>query len=150
MVADRWRDRVADRARAYVVAAEALIMFHVPEGSRLVAHPLLGTTREDGNNGAFVVPSPAPGWELVLICSDGEGWEHVSVHACREQHPGRARTPSWLEMCFVKDVCWDPEDEVVQFHPRRSEYVNVHPHTLHMWRPNDGATLIPRPPRFMV
>ena len=122
-------------------------MFHVPERARDRTHPLLKSTAADGNNGAFHLDSPEPGWQLALLCSDGDGWEHVSVHAYRAR--GRQmRTPSWREMAFVKDLCWDDEDEVVQFHPPRSEYVNIHPHVLHLWRPIGVA--IPRPPSRLV
>lgn len=129
--------------------------FHVPELARDTTHPLLGTTTADGNNGAFDVESPDAGWRLKLICSDGadpdvpiaDGWEHVSVHAYR--NAGRAmRTPSWKEMCFVKRLCWDAEDVVVQFHPRESEYVNCHPHVLHLWRSRTQP--IPTPPSILV
>ncbi len=75
-----------------------------------------------------------------MIASDGLGWEHVSVRA----HSWvSSRVPTWLEMCFAKDLFWGEEDEVVQFHPRRSEYVNLHAHVLHLWRPTTGA--LPRP-----
>lgn len=130
-------------------------MFHVPEHRRLSPkdHPLLGTTFRDGNNGAFHVDSPEPGWTLFLICSDGrdpdapegDGWEHVSVHA---DNNSRKRTPNWREMCFVKRMCWDDEDVVVQFHPRESEYVNCHPHVLHLWR--HSSREFPTPPAILV
>ncbi len=141
--------------------------FHVPELSRDTTHPVLGSTSADGNNGAFQVESPEPGWRLALICSDAsdpdirERWEHVSVHAYREQRvevvgllgrgikPGlKQRTPTWKEMAYVKDLCWDGEDVVMQLHPRKSEYVNNHPHVLHLWRPVDVA--IPTPPSIFV
>lgn len=118
--------------------------FHVPELARDTTHPVLGSTSAYGNNGAFHLESPEPGWRLFLICSDGsdpevpeaDGWEHVSVHAWRGGDLSRVqqRTPTWKEMAYVKGLCWDDEDLVVQFHPRRSEYVNCHPHTLHLWR----------------
>jgi hypothetical protein len=117
-------------------------MFHVPEQARDTSHPVLGTSSADGNNGAFHLDSPEPGWSLAIIASDGEGWEHVSVHAYRVQRT-QERTPTWKEMCFVKRAFWDGEDEVVQFHPKESEYVNCHEHTLHLWRAV-GVTF-PRP-----
>jgi hypothetical protein len=128
-------------------------MFHVPERSRDTTHPILATSSRDGNNGAFDLESSAPGWRLALICSDGddphvsEKWEHVSVHAYR--HGGKQmRTPTWDEMCYVKGLCLDAEDVVMQLHPRRSEYVNQHPHTLHLWRPIGKE--IPTPPSIFV
>jgi hypothetical protein len=128
-------------------------MFHVPELSRDTTHPLLGTTSDNGNNGAFHLESPEPGWRLALICSDGTEapdmddwqWEHVSVHAHKD---GRQRTPTWKEMSYVKRLCWDAEDVVVQFHPRESEYVNCHQHVLHLWRPKRET--MPTPPSILV
>lgn len=121
--------------------------FHVPEASRDRGHPLLGSTSADGNNGAFHIDSPEPGWQLAFIASDGLGWEHVSVHAYRDG--GRKeRTPTWREMSYVKSLCWDDDDIVVQFHPRRADYVNEHPHVLHLWRPT-GRDL-PTPPPNLV
>lgn len=120
--------------------------FHVPEASRLITHPQLGSTAADGNNGMFTLPSPEPGWTLAVLCSDGMGWEHVSVHAYRGGDCGTARTmrtPTWKDMCFVKDTCWDDEDVVMQLHPRKSAYVNQHPHVLHLWRPTHAT--IPEP-----
>jgi hypothetical protein len=125
--------------------------FHVPDGYRDVTHPIFGSTSADGNNGAFHVPSPEPGWILALICSDDADpdvpWEHVSVHAYRGKGSTQ-RTPSWKEMHYIKTLCWDDEDVVMQLHPRKSEYVNNHPHTLHLWRPT--RTTIPTPPRSTV
>ena len=121
--------------------------FHVPELARDTSHPVLRSSSADGNNGAFWIESPEPGRRLALICSDGLGWERVSVHACRAE--GRQlRTPTWKEMAYVKDLCWDGEDVVMQLHPRKSEYVNQHPHVLHLWRPTHG--LIPTPDPLMV
>jgi hypothetical protein len=87
----------------------------------------------DGANGAFLIMGPNGRW-LRIIASDGtnpvaEGWEHVSVS--RED---MKFCPSWVEMCFVKDLFWDEEETVIQFHPPKSEYVNHHPTTLHLWR----------------
>ena len=37
-------------------------------------------------------------------------------------------------MCKVKDLFWGEEETVLQFHPRKSEYVNAHPRCLHLWK----------------
>lgn len=138
--------------------------FHVPELARDTTHLQLATTSANGNNGCFDVESPEPGWRLALICSDGTEapetpewqWEHVSIHAYQQRAiiPPRSRrevqqrTPTWKEMAFIKGLCWDDEDVVVQFHPRKSEYVNNHPHVLHLWRPKLAE--IPTPPAELV
>jgi hypothetical protein len=116
----------------------------------------MSSTRADGNNGAFDIESPEPGWRLALIASDGsdpsiaEKWEHVSVHAFRGDlgRPSKLRTPTWREMSYVKRLCWDAEDVVMQLHPAESQYVNAHPHVLHLWRPIGRE--IPTPPSIFV
>lgn len=123
--------------------------FHAPESARIVVD-----SHYVANNGAFLVPSPEPGWSLLLICSDGRDddaigpladWEHVSVSARRtDDHRDRTRTPTWKEMAFVKRLCWDDDDVIVQFHPRQSDYVNIHPNVLHLWHWTAGA--FPTPP----
>lgn len=98
--------------------------------------------------GAFIVRGPC-GRELVIIASDGNdpddrlaGWEHVSV-SITGRHP-----PNWTEMCWVKDQFWDEEETVLQFHPKKTEYVNLHPGCLHLWR-NVGLDH-PLPPTILV
>lgn len=122
--------------------------FHAPPGGgRIADHPTFGSCDADGANGAFILASPEPGWALLLILSDQPlppdpiAWEHVSVHAFNKK--GTQRTPTWREMTYVKDHCWDPDDSVIQFHPARSSYVNTHPHTLHLWRPVGVPVLMP-------
>jgi len=129
--------------------------FHVPEPSRVRSGPM-ASDPSCGNNGAFTLPSPEPGWLLLLICSDGTEnpdkrewqWEHCSIQAARNNGSGQSRLPTWTEMHFVKETCWDDEDVVMQLHPRKSEYVNNHPHVLHLWRPK--LVEIPTPPSILV
>ena len=92
------------------------------------------STAEDGMNGSFVVPYLTE--ILRVIVSDGEGWEHVSVSL-------RHRCPTWGEMCYIKDLFWEAEECVIQYHPPKSEYVNCHPFCLHLWRPTAGEILLP-------
>lgn len=97
-----------------------------------------------GPNGMFSVPSPvSPVADTVLkvIASNGDGWDHVSVslpHRC----------PDWPEMCHIKDLFWSPEETVIQYHPAAADYVNHHPHCLHMWRKQEFE--FPVPPTWMV
>ena len=91
-----------------------------------------GSDPSIGLNGAFQVLGPSM-VRLRIIATDGvhpdaEGWEHVSV-SCEVK-----RCPNWPEMVFVKNLFWDEDETVLQFHPPRNEYVNHHPTTLHMWR----------------
>lgn len=123
-------------------------MFHVPEEARWTTAPEpWSSTASDGHNGAFRLPSPEAGWMLAIIASDGDDWEHVSVHAYRREGAAQ-RTPTWKEMAFVKRTFWDAEDVVMQIYPKEAEYVNLHPFTLHWWRPTTRE--IPTPPPDLV
>ena len=77
------------------------------------------------------------------MSSDGAGWDHVSVSLTDPK-----KTPNWREMCYIKDLFFDEEETVIQYHPPKSEYVNVHQGCLHMWRPHDRE--IPLPDKDMV
>jgi hypothetical protein len=111
--------------------------FHVPEKSRVLSGRY-GSAKTDGSNGFFRVYC---GRQFNVIASDGGGWEHVSVSL-------ENRTPTWAEMCAIKNVFWDEEDCVVQFHPAKSDYVNNHSYCLHLWRPT--AAVLPKPESWMV
>lgn len=116
--------------------------FHTPEKYRMNE---MGPAHFLGNNGAFLVPVKVkvgskefPPYFLRVMCSDGQGWEHVSVSL-------EDRCPTWEEMCLVKGLFWDC---VVQFHPPKSQYVNCHPYCLHMWR--KVGSEFETPPTFLV
>jgi hypothetical protein len=111
----------------------------------------MGSDDTHGNQGMFVYPI-RPKVSAVIIADEGlsTGWEHVSVHVRQMNKRGRLieRTPTWDEMCAIKDLFWDAEDTVVQYHPPKSEYVNNHSHVLHLWR--SETVEIPRPPAELV
>jgi hypothetical protein len=113
-------------------------MFKVPNEYRLRNHPILASDDSYGNNGAFEIPLEGP--IAFVIASDGQGWNHVSVHVMVD---GESETPTWDEMCAIKDLFWDEEDCVVQYHPPKSQYVNQHEHTLHLWRPTIQSIPVP-------
>lgn len=101
------------------------------------------SSKEDGNNGVFLFP----GLRLRCIVSDGEGWDHVSVAVLI--HPKICpRCPTWAEMCWIKDKFFGEEEVVFQLHPAKSNYVNIHPFVLHLWRYQAGDP--PLPPRIFV
>jgi len=78
-----------------------------------------------GMNGVFTIPYASS--MLSVIISDGMGWDHVSVSL-------RNRCPNWKEMHFVKNIFFEKEETVVQFHPKESAYINVCENCLHLWR----------------
>ncbi len=72
---------------------------------------------------------PFEGRELSVFASNwGGGWEHVSVSL-------KNRCPNWREMCLVKNLFWNDDEECIQFHPKESEYINLHNYCLHIWKP---------------
>lgn len=81
----------------------------------------------EGNNGYFVFIRE--GVWFSCQSSDGLGWEHVSISLSKK------RCPIWEEMCMVKELFWDKEDAVIQFHPPESEYISMAKYCLHLWRP---------------
>lgn len=66
-----------------------------------------------------------------VVWSDDEmGWEHVSVSP---KH--KFSIPTWDDMCVLKDIFFNDEEEVYQIHPPKSQYVNLKDNCLHLWKP---------------
>lgn len=99
------------------------------------------TAGEPGKNpGAYLI-KPKTGESLRVLVSRDGGWDHVSVSTA-------TRTPTWEEMAAVKDLFFRDDETVFQFHPRRDQYANFHPHTLHLWREQGVEYALP--PAIMV
>lgn len=137
-----------------------IMSFKIPEKFRITDNPNFKTKTGD-KFGAFRCVSPDKSRVtktfLYIIATCGfddievsKDWEHVSVRGVKSIGMNQVKnlTPSWDEMCFVKNLFWEPEDLVVQYHPKKSEYINMHPNVLHLWRfkPSD----IPTPPKILV
>ena len=86
------------------------------EGIKATANLLVCRANEDGGMGEIYRAGKR--WASVNW-STGGGWDHVSV--C----PYNRRTPTWDEMCAVKDMFFRDDEVVVQYHPAKSEYVNI-------------------------
>ena len=99
-------------------------MFKTPEKYR-VLKGRMASTEEDGCNGVFQYTVGAE--RFNILCSDGEKWEHVSVSKSKS---GKIVIPTWIEMCKIKNLFWDLEDTVIEYHPALSDYVNRHPGCL--------------------
>jgi len=110
-------------------------MFHTPNQFRLKHHKILGSDDSYGNNGFFIFQWE--GYKIHCQASDGMEWEHVSVTI------NRNRTPTWEIMCHVKNMFWDVEDSVIQFHPPGSVYVNRNENCLHLWRSTKQIIQLP-------
>lgn len=110
------------------------------EELRNTANLLIVRTEADGGMGEIFKLGKRYG---SVIWSNGGGWEHVSVCPYK-----RSYTPTWDEMCAVKDMFFHEDETVVQYHPAKSEYVNNMPNCLHLWRPLEAE--LPTPPAIMV
>lgn len=99
-----------------------------------------GSNGSYGNNGQFLMFAPT-GEPIMILVSDQCGWDHVSV-SCRN------RPPTWDEMCFVKDLFFDADETVIQYHPPKSKYVDNCGNCLHLWRNHKQEVELP--PRWMV
>jgi len=108
-----------------------------------VVPPQYVTTDSDGFNGMFRFALDSH--MVRCVVSDGMGWQHVSVSYEYEK-----KTPSWSVMCKIKELFWEDEDCVVQFHPPKSVYVNCHPYCLHLWRCTEPNVVTPIPHPLMV
>jgi hypothetical protein len=93
---------------------------------------------KDGFNGIIQMPL----WKGSIICS-WDFWDHVSVSPAKKNI-----TPSWDDMCLLKDIFFKEDEAVIQIHPPKAEYVNQMPNCLHLWRWNEGEMTLP--PSWMV
>ena len=57
---------------------------------------------------------------LHFIFSWGCGFEHLSVST-------PIKTPTWEQMCFMKDIFWGENEVCMQLHPKKEDYVNNMP-----------------------
>jgi hypothetical protein len=94
----------------------------------------------DGGKG-YVDLGKGIGRGACVVWSFGGGWDHVSISFTDHD-------PTWRDMCAAKEIFFDPEEVCVEYHPRASEYVNIHQHCLHIWRPQHDA--LPTPPKIYV
>jgi len=102
-----------------------------------------------GMAGAFLIPIGLKRRAVVVSCNGdiGTGWEHVSVHIIsgKKKHQ---ETPTWNDMCYIKNMFWSDDEIAIQIHPKKTDYINVHNHTLHLWRSLNQELLTP--PNLLV
>lgn len=93
--------------------------------------------------GIFEIPLNSK--ETTLVIADNgvssSEWEHVSVSTS-------TRCLTWEEMCKIKDLFFNDDEVVIQIHPAKKNYVNVHNFCLHLWKPKSEN--LPLPPSYLV
>jgi hypothetical protein len=112
---------------------------------------MLGYESSYGDDfGVFIVPYKPTHVKLRCIVAsarlsgeDGPewAWDHVSVSL-------PARCPNWAEMSFMKEMFFSDDKTVMQLHVPKAQHLNLHPYTLHLWRP--ANLVIPMPPSDAV
>lgn len=75
-----------------------------------------GRVRLDGVVLTFIVE---------VECVDGKLWGHLSISAPK-------RLPTWTELRWCKEYFLG-DRRAIQVLPPRAEYVNIHPHVLHLY-----------------
>jgi hypothetical protein len=96
-------------------------------------------------NGAFLIPyvvGPTP-ITLKVVAASGGGWDHVSVST-------ETRCPSWYEMSFIFRKFFKDTETAMELHVPAKDHINMHPYTLHLWRPHSKMRKIPMPPKGFV
>lgn len=89
---------------------------------------------EDGCKGTISVG----GWLGSVIWSTGAGWDHVSVAPFKHKI-----TPSWDDMCKVKEIFFRDDEAVIQIHPPKDQEVNNLENCLHLWRCTRTEMVLP-------
>lgn len=123
-----------------------------PEEYRVVANQHPNLLSEPGDQfGAFRIPVTVKRTLLVIATAattpDSAGWDHVSVSVPIRGGIYNPALPTWEEMCKIKDLFWNEDECVIQFHPPKSQYVNNFD-ALHLWKPAQHE--IPQPPTWLI
>ena len=110
------------------------------EKLRVLDNPIINqlfVPQETGSiEGLFEIPYGNK--KLIVMSGCGDGWDHVSVSL-------RHRAPTWEEMCFIKNLFFEKDELVLQFHPPEKDYINCCKNCLHLWRPwNQDIKLPPK------
>lgn len=98
-------------------------------------HHFLPPTNKGDLHGFFEIPFRSNNLRVMSSGTTHE-WEHVSVSL-------HNRCPNWEEMCLVKSLFWSDDETVIQFHPKKTDYVNRHPYCLHLWKLSNQEHVLP-------
>lgn len=110
--------------------------------------PDLSTMMEPGTfNTRYLIPGN--NCTINLIISNTLGWDHISMTIQVEDTYGFMynRMPSANEMEAMKKLFFNDDEPVIEVHPKKEDYVNIHPYVLHLWKPN--LIDLPIPPNIL-
>jgi len=109
------------------------------ENCKIANFPLISDSLS-GCNGLFIFPRPSKEF-LICLVSNQLCWDHVSI-SINDEKKKFSRLPTWEEMNFVKRAFWEDDETVVQFHPKKSQYVNIG-QVLHLWKKQNTEYELP-------
>jgi len=112
------------------------------EKYRVETRPEIAAFFEQNNSyiiGDYIISVDGSNQKFHVMASiDENQWEHVSVSVFTSD-----RLPKWNEMARIKDLFWKEEAYVLQFHPAKSDKVNLVDNCLHLWRNMDYMQRVP-------
>lgn len=88
----------------------------------------------DGGRGIIHMPR----WVGSVVWSNSGGWDHVSIAPAK-----RNIMPSWDDMCLLKNLFFNEDEVVIQYHPAKKDYVNNLSNCLHLWKPTEETLPVP-------
>lgn len=92
---------------------------------------------ETGRHNGNMYVNERRGLRVILSAAvedDGKRWLHLSMSLA-------TRLPTWSELVQAKEAFMGKESRAVQVLPPRSEWVNIHEYTLHLFVCLDGDPL---------
>lgn len=99
----------------------------------------LGSLGND-TNGKFIIPTKGAIYQV--IASTELGWDHVSVSVIKPNNY-QLRIANFEELEMIRSMFFCKDETVIEFHPRKQDYVNQNEYVLHLWRPNQEILPIP-------
>lgn len=106
--------------------------FRLPERYRVESPNQTRFNIDQDNGGFFMIPVRGRGDSIICaVATSDNSWDHVSLKLLVD---GLFEMPTWDVMEFAKQLFWEPEACVVQYHPPCSEYVCNDKDVLHLWR----------------
>lgn len=75
---------------------------------------------------------------MVLVSESVEADEKIWLHVSLSRP---TRMPNWNELRRVKDAFVGKDRKAIQVFPKQDEYVNIHPHVLHLFACLEGDPL---------
>lgn len=79
-------------------------------------------------------------WWYVIVGENEDDWEHVSISPVKNK-----RMPNYKEMQELKELFFNDDEGVYEFHPPKKDYLNLHEYCLHLWRPKKEGMIIEPP-----